>query len=66
MALFVLHCVGESKRFDRIYGTGKLRGRNDQGEFGVSLLFSRSDQSAGTCGQCRTLYSMHFVSKTLE
>lgn len=40
MALFVLYRVSESKRFNRIYRTRKLRGRNDQGEFGVLFLFS--------------------------
>lgn len=39
MALFVLYRVSESKRFNRIYRTRKLRGRNDQGEFGVLFLF---------------------------
>lgn len=53
MALFVLYCLSESQRFHRIHRTRELRGRNDQGEFGVLLFFSR---------QCSVLYVIYFVN----
>lgn len=48
MALLVLYRVSKSERFDRIYRTRKLRGRNDQGEI-EALSSIRVDYIVSIC-----------------